>query len=192
MSADTVGSQRLAAAERIGKYWWLALGAGILSIIVGIVALVYPGPTLLAIGIIFGAYLVIWGVMQLFGGAGDHAAPTSVKVIRIIAGILGVLVGIALLVRPDQSVLTVAFVLAFWFIFIGILELAQGFAQSESRVWNIIWGIIGVIAGAIILAQPEIGLVTLVFIVGFGFILQGLVEIPMALAARKAYKDATA
>jgi uncharacterized membrane protein HdeD (DUF308 family) len=83
-------------------------------------------------------------------------------------------------------------VLAFWFIFIGILELAQGFAQSESRVWNIIWGIIGVIAGAIILAQPEIGLVTLVFIVGFGFILQGFVEIPMALAARKAYKDATA
>lgn len=192
MSAETAGSQRSAAFERIGKYWWLALIGGILSIIVGIVALVYPGPTLLAIGIIFGAYLVLWGVMQLFGGAGDHAAPTAVKVIRIIVGILGVLVGVVLLVRPDQSVLTIAFVLAFWFLFIGILQLSQGFAHSEGRVWNILWGIIGVIAGAIILAQPEIGLVTLVFIVGFGFILQGLMEIPMALAARKAYKGASA
>jgi uncharacterized membrane protein HdeD (DUF308 family) len=191
VSAETADSQRTAIAERIGKYWWLALTGGILSIIVGIVALVYPGPTLLAVGIIFGAYLVLWGVMQLFGGAGDHAAPTSVKVIRIVVGILGALVGVVLLARPDQSVLTVAFVLAFWFVFIGILQLSQGFAHAENRVWNIVWGIIGVVAGAIILAQPEIGLVTLVFIVGFGFILQGLMEIPMALAARKAYKAAS-
>ena len=191
MSAETAQAQRSAVAVRIGKYWWLALIGGILSVIVGIVALVYPGPTLLAVGIIFGAYLVIWGVMQLFGGAGDHAAPTAVKVIRMVVGILGALVGVVLLVRPDQSVLTIAFVLAFWFVFVGILQLSMGFAHGEGRAWNIIWGIIGVIAGAIILAQPEIGLVTLVFIVGFGFILQGLMEIPLALAARRVYKDAT-
>jgi uncharacterized membrane protein HdeD (DUF308 family) len=191
VSAETAASQRSAIAERIGKYWWLALAGGILSIIVGIIALVYPGPTLLAVGIIFGAYLVIWGVMQLFGGAGDHAMPTGIKVIRIIVGILGALVGVVLLVRPDQSVLTLAFVLAFWFVFIGILQLSMGFAHAEGRAWNIVWGIIGVVAGAIILAQPEIGLVTLVFIVGFGFIFQGLMEIPLALAARKAYKAAS-
>jgi uncharacterized membrane protein HdeD (DUF308 family) len=192
MSAEIAQEQRSAILERIGKYWWLALIGGILSIIVGIIALVWPGPTLLAVGIIFGAYLVVWGVMQLFGGAGDHAAPGAVKVIRIIAGILGVLVGVVLLIRPDQSVLTLAFVLAFWFIFIGILQMSQGFAMKEGRAWNIIWGIIGVIAGAIILAQPEIGLITLVFIVSIGFILQGLMEIPLALAARKLYKEAGA
>ena len=189
MSAPTADTQRAAIVDRIGKYWWLALIGGILSVIIGIVALVYPGPTLLAIGIIFGAYLVIWGLTQLMMGAGDHAAPTGVKVVRIIVGILGALVGVVLLVRPDQSVLTVAFVLAFWFVFIGILQLSQGFMVAEGRAWNIVWGIIGVIAGAIILAQPEIGLVTLVFIVGIGFILQGFVEIPLALAARKAYKE---
>ncbi len=40
------------------------------------------------------------------------------------------------------------------------------------------------VAGAIILAQPEIGLVTLVFIVSFGLIVQGVMEIPLALAAQ--------
>jgi uncharacterized membrane protein HdeD (DUF308 family) len=182
--ADTLGAQ----GERLGKYWWLALTAGILSIIVGIVALVYPGPTLLVVGIIFGAYLVIWGVMMLFGAAGDHAQPSAVKVIRIIIGILGALVGVVLLIRPDQSVLTLAFVLAFWFVFIGILQLSQGFSVKDGRAWNIVWGIVGIVAGVIILAQPEIGLVTLVFIVSFGLIVQGIIEIPLALAARKVYK----
>lgn len=182
--ADTLG----VPTERLGKYWWLGLTAGILSIIVGIVALVYPGPTLLAVGIIFGAYLVVWGVMQLFGATGDPMQPTAVKVIRMVVGILGALVGVVLLVRPDQSVLTLAFVLAFWFVFIGILQLSQGFAMKAGRAWNIVWGIVGVVAGAIILAQPEIGLVTLVFIVSFGLIVQGIMEIPLALAARKVYK----
>lgn len=182
--ADTLAAQ----GERLGKYWWLALTAGILSIIVGIVALVYPGPTLLVVGIIFGAYLVIWGAMMLFGAAGDHAQPTAVKVIRIIIGILGALVGVVLLIRPDQSVLTLAFVLAFWFVFIGILQLSQGFSVKDGRAWNIVWGIVGIVAGVIILAQPEIGLVTLVFIVSFGLIVQGIMEIPLALAARKVYK----
>ena len=53
-------------------------------------------------------------------------------------------------------------------------------------------GVIATIAGAIILAQPSIGLITLVWIVSLGLLIQGAVEIAAALGWRKLYKEGLA
>jgi len=72
------------------------------------------------------------------------------------------------------------------------MQLARGIAMSEGRTWNLVMGVIGLIAGIIILAQPEIGLVTLVWIVGIGLILQGVVEIVLGLGIRRLHKEGLA
>jgi uncharacterized membrane protein HdeD (DUF308 family) len=89
-------------------------------------------------------------------------------------------------------VLTVVLVLGFWWVLVGVLELVAAIASSEGRVWNIVWGVLGIIAGGIILADPGIGLITLVFIVGFGLIIQGCVEIAAAWTLRKLGKEGVA
>jgi uncharacterized membrane protein HdeD (DUF308 family) len=171
-----------------GRYWWLALVVGILSVIVGVAAIFFPEPTLLAVGLLFGAYLVIWSAGVLARGIGEHDQDTVMRVLRVITGIIGIFVGLILLVRPGQSVLTAAYALGFWWVIVGLLQLAQGFAVTEHRGWNIAWGVLGIIAGAIILAQPGIGLLTLVIIVSVGLIFQGSMEIMMALAMRRIAK----
>ena len=110
------------------------------------------------------------------------------RVLRVITGIIGIFVGLILLVRPGQSVLTAAYALGFWWVIVGMLQLAQGFAVSQHRGWNIAWGVLGIVAGAIILAQPGIGLLTLVIIVSVGLIFQGAMEIMMAMAMRRIAK----
>jgi uncharacterized membrane protein HdeD (DUF308 family) len=168
--------------------WWMLLLLGALTVIVGIVALAFPGPTLLAVGLLFGCYLVIWAgglLIVAFRGEGDS---TALRILNGIIGIIGVFVGIALILRPGQSVYTVVLVLGIWWVMIGVLQLAAGFAVSERRAWNIVWGLIGLAAGVIILVNPEIGLVTLVWIVGIGLIVQGAIEIGVATALRKAAK----
>jgi uncharacterized membrane protein HdeD (DUF308 family) len=176
----------------VTKYWWLPFVTGVLSVIIGVAALAWPGPTLLAVGLLFGIYLAVWGALTLFRGAGGAGMPVIARILYAILGILAVVTGLVLVVRPGESVLTVVLVLGFWWVLTGVLQLAAGVASSEGRAWNIAWGLLGVVAGAIILAQPEIGLVTLVWIVGLGLIVQGVIEVSAAWTLRGLRKEAVA
>jgi uncharacterized membrane protein HdeD (DUF308 family) len=176
----------------VGKYWWLPFVAGVLSVIIGVVALAWPGPTLLAVGFLFGIYLAVWGALTLFRGAGGHGVPVIGRILFAVLGILALVTGLVLMVRPGESVLTVVLVLGFWWVLTGVLQLAGAVASSEGRVWNIVWGLLGIVAGAIILAQPDIGLVTLVWIVGLGLIVQGVIEVGAAWELRGLRKEAAA
>jgi uncharacterized membrane protein HdeD (DUF308 family) len=178
-----------AGVEDVGRYWWLPLAAGVLTIIVGVVALLYPGPTLLAVGILFGAYLTVWGTMTLIRSVSDADVDTILRVLGVILGLLTALAGLILLVRPGQSVLTAALVLGFWWALVGIMQLVRGIVVAEGRVWNLLWGVVAVAAGAIILAQPRIGLVTLVWIVGIGLIFQGALEIAAGMELRRLRRE---
>lgn len=171
------------------KYWWLLAIIGALSVIVGFVALIYPGPTLLVVGLLFGIWLLIWGAFSIYRGAAFEGA-TLWRVLSVVIGVLGVLAGMVLIVRPGQSVLTLVFVLGIWWIVTGILEFIQGVAVKEYRWTNIILGFIGAVAGIIILAWPGIGLVVLVFVVGFTLIFRGVLELVLAFQLRKLGKEA--
>ena len=191
-NAAATASPGVAREEAPGHYWWIPLVAGVLSVIVGVVALAYPGPTLLAVGIIFGAYLAAWGTMIIVDSVSTHGEPTFARILGVIVGIIAVLTGLILLVRPGESVVTAALVLGFWWVLTGVMQIVRGIAISEGRTWNLVLGAIGLIAGIIILAQPEIGLVTLVWIVGFGLIFQGIVEIAAGWGIRRLHKEGIA
>lgn len=171
------------------KYWWLLTVIGVLTVIVGFVALIYPGPTLLVVGLLFGIWLLIWGAFAIYRGVADSGG-AGWRVLSVIIGVLGVLAGIVLIVRPGQSVLTLVLVIGIWWIITGILEFIQGIAVKDHRWTNIILGLIGAVAGLIILAWPGIGLVTLVFIVSFTLIFRGTLEIVLAFQLRKLGKEA--
>ena len=188
MSTAAPASPAPIVAGEGGRYWWVLLVAGILTVLVGIIALLYPKPTLLVVGLLFGVYLAIWGGMTLFHAVGDESMAVLVRVLEVVIGLLALFAGLLLIVRPGQSVVTAALVLGFWWVVVGFLQLVRGIAMPEGRVWNLLWGAIAVVAGAIILAQPEIGLITLVWIVSLGLVIQGAVEIAVALGWRKLHK----
>jgi uncharacterized membrane protein HdeD (DUF308 family) len=193
MAAMTSTPVPAAGEPRPGRYWWVPLAAGVLTMFIGFVALVYPGPTLLAVGLLLGGYLVFWGIMTLLRGlSGETEASAVWRIALVLLGMLTALAGLVLLVRPGESVLTAAWVLGFWWVLSGILQLVTGIAVAERRVWNLLIGLLGIVAGTVILAQPEIGLATLVWIVGLGLIFQGMLEIAAGLAVRRLHKEGLA
>ncbi len=82
--------------------------------------------------------------------------------------------------------------LGLWFGISGIVQLAQGFTASDGRVFNLIFGLIGLVAGVIILVHPTVGIVTLIWIVSISFMLRGLVMIAVGLTVKKANAAAPA
>jgi uncharacterized membrane protein HdeD (DUF308 family) len=175
-SADVVGP---------GPPRWLAGVAGALSLVIGVAALVWPGPTLLAVGLLFGIYFTIWAVSMLVRAISAHDVPVGLRILDIIVSVLALLLGLTLIVRPGASVATAALLLGFWWLLLGVMQLVHGVIDPVGRVWNVVWGIVGAIAGIIILASPEIALGTLVLIVGIGLILQGALELLVAFGGAR-------
>jgi uncharacterized membrane protein HdeD (DUF308 family) len=165
---------------------WIPAVSGVLTLLAGIAALVWPKPTLLVVGVLFGAYLALWGFITLVAGASAGDAPGGLRVLSVFSGLLALLAGLILMVRPGESILTLVWVLGFWWAVLGTMELVRGIVEPGGRLWNLLWGLVALAAGIVLLADPEIGLGTLVLIVGIGLILQGLLELVIAYTLHEA------
>jgi uncharacterized membrane protein HdeD (DUF308 family) len=167
---------------------WVMFVAGALSVAVGAAALIWPKPTLLVVGVLFGVYLALWGAVALLIAVAGEGVATGARILGVLVGLLGLLTGLVLMVRPGQSVLTIVWVLGFWWCVLGVMQLIRGIVVPGGRLWNLLWGVVGIGAGAILLAWPGIGLGTLVIVVSVSLILQGFLEIGLAAATAGARK----
>jgi uncharacterized membrane protein HdeD (DUF308 family) len=119
--------------EQVASKWWIPVLIGLLSVAVGILALAYEGITLLALGLIFGINILLYGMFALMAGF-EPGAPPSHAVLRTVIGILAILAGLVLIVRPGASVLVLLIAVGFWFIITGVGDLVRGITQPGQRV----------------------------------------------------------
>jgi uncharacterized membrane protein HdeD (DUF308 family) len=169
-----------------GKWWVVAL-LGVISIAAGVLALAYPDITLLALGLIVGINLVLVGVIWVALGMTEQHSEGG-RVLRFLVGFLAILAGLVCLVRPGAGVLALLIALSFWFIVTGIADLARALDEREHRVIAALLGVIGIAAGVIIVADPDIGLTTLALLAGIGFIVRGTVELMAGVYMRRLAK----
>ena len=163
--------------------WWVVALLGVISIAAGVLALAYPDITLLVLGLIVGINLVLIGGVWV-GLATMEQHTEGGRVLRFIVGFLAILAGLVCLVRPGAGVLALLIALSFWFILTGVADLARALDQREHRLIAGILGVIGIAAGVIIVANPDIGLTTLALLAGIAFIVRGTVELMASLYMR--------
>ncbi|GHI06561.1 hypothetical protein AQI88_19625 [Streptomyces cellostaticus] len=165
--------------------WQVVLGTGIVSLILGVLVLIWPGASLLAAGVLFGLYLLVSGVFQLVAAFGTHKT-TSLRVLAFISGALSILLGLFCFRGPMQSLL----LLALW---IGIGWLIRGITQtlaaaSDSRMpargWQIFLGIVTFVAGIVLIDSPFESVAVLTLVGGCWLVAVGIVEIVTAIRIR--------
>ena len=167
----------------IGRNWWLFLVVGLVSIIAGILAIVYPDITLLALGIIVGVGLLFSGGIEIAEAiAGDHES----RVLAAIVGVLSIVAGLICLRRPGESLLAIVVVLGIYLVVAGIVRFIRSFATLEDRALQMGLGIIDVILGILILSLPELSLVTLAILFAISLLIRGAFMVWMAFRLRGA------
>jgi len=172
--------------------WKSTLLSGILAIILGALMLWWPGPTLVVAAILFGAYLLVSGIAQVFFAFALHVGAGG-RILLFISGAASLVLAI-LAFRHFGTDPTLAFwLLAIWiavgFIFRGVATTATAVGElkgTSGRGWNIFFGVVTIIAGVVVLAYPFSSLVTLTVVVGVWLIVIGVFEIISALQMRKA------
>ena len=170
----------------LSRNWWLYLLAGVLSIVLGILALVWPGHALAITIVFFGLLLLLNGVVQVFAaiGAAGIRQPWGG---RLAAGIFGIIAGLAILRWPGVTALVALYLIALWAIVTGIIELVGAFAERATlpHAWLLaLTGAIWVLFGVAMMAWPHAGLLTLVYLVGIFAIVFGLSNCAVAFRLR--------
>jgi uncharacterized membrane protein HdeD (DUF308 family) len=165
-------------------HWWALVLIGLFQVIAGVLALVYVGVTLLALGLVFGINLLLAGTMLVVISSADNDASSGITAVRLVVGFLTILAGLICVVRPGASVLVLLLALAFWFVISGIGWLTEAMHAKNHRVLNAILGIAGIAAGVILVGNPDIGLNTLANLAGILLIIRGSLEFAAGWAIR--------
>jgi uncharacterized membrane protein HdeD (DUF308 family) len=187
MAPDDQPAQQLIADVRSSGT--VLVVAGLLSCAAGVLALVYPDITLLALGLIAGINVLILSAITLtdvFSASADAGA----RVLAGVLGILGIIAGITLMRRPGESLLVLLLVLGVWLVVSGIVDFVRAFATLEGRALRLLGALADIVLGTLILALPELSLKTLAVLVGLAFLVRGLIAVATGISLRRAARQA--
>ena len=178
--------------ESLRRFWWVFLITGIVSVLVGFIALVRPDEALVVIALLVGIWLVLWAGFILTMTLLQSDASGGRKALGILLAIVSFVAGVLIIARPWAGALAIALTFGLWLILSGITAAAQAAADERDRGWNIFRAVIDLIAGIVIIVVPEVGEFAIALIFGLWLILRGMMEIAASLVLRKLGPDAGA
>ena len=165
--------------DQLARHWWVIGLRGLAAILFGVLAFVWPGMTLAVLVLLFGAYALVDGVLTLiaaFRGGVQH------RIVMLVEGVVSVLAGLAAFVWPGLTALVLLYIIAFWAIVTGVLEIVAAIRVRRAisnELGLVIGGVLSVVFGVVLLIAPGTGALAVVFLIGayavvFGIALLGL------------------
>jgi uncharacterized membrane protein HdeD (DUF308 family) len=164
---------------------WLIL-LGVLAIIVGILALAWPGATILALVILFAVYAFIAAGLQVARAVTSATAGPVFG--HLLHALIDVAAGVVALVWPGPTALVLVLVVGIWAFLAGFTEIFTAFGSGETagtRAMFILAGLISVAFGVVLFAWPGPGAVTLTLLFGIFAIVYGVSHIATGIQLRR-------
>jgi uncharacterized membrane protein HdeD (DUF308 family) len=185
LKANGVKSRNLEESvmvEVMSRNWGGIALRGVLAILFGIVAFVWPGPTVAVLVIFLGAFALLEGITNVVIGVRGRQG------LYILEGVISVIAGVLFLVWPGLGALTLLYLVAFWAILTGIVRIVAA-VQMRRVVHNewflILSGVASVLFGAIAAVFPGAGILALLWFVAAWAIVIGVLLIALAISVRQ-------
>ena len=166
----------------------LRIALGVICLVLGLIALIWPQATLFIVAVLFGLQLILAGVLRIIAAVVLKTVPGGWGAVSGVLGVLIVIAGIICFFRPGTSLFVLALVLAVGWLIDGISELVSAFAVKRptgERVGLIAFGALAIIAAIVVLTFPGESLVLLARTGGVILIAFGVISLIAAFAARR-------
>ncbi len=181
-----MAKNELDAVEK--QVWGLAIGQGVLAILFGILALFWPGLTVALLIVFFGVFILVWSIVGIIVSL-TTIGQNKFWWLELIFSVLALGLSVYVLRNPEQTATIFVFLIGITFLVRGVVDLLQGLFDGSrkggSRVFSIIVGILGVLAGIITFQYPVSAGVAVVWIIGLYAVLYGALSIAFAFRAQK-------
>ncbi len=176
--------------------WKWFLVRGIVAIALGIVAMIFPGFTLLTFAMLFAAFSFVDGVSSLIAGIRGAREDADRWGALIFSGVTGIVVGVAFFLWPLLATATYAFLLvlliAFWALITGTLEIAAAIRLRQTIEGEIMLAFVGVLSVLLGLAlvvmlitSPGATLLSIGWLIGAYMLVSGIALVVLALRLKR-------
>ena len=182
------------SSDRISELWktqvtkarWLLAVRGVFSIAMGVVILVWPGISLVALTIVVGVYALANGMTEL--GFAFSAEGESRRSWFVLSGLIGIGFGVMVLAWPGISSLALLYVIGAYAIGFGILAIGASFQlplEGRDTALLVLAGLVAILFGIVMFARPGAGaLATLALIAAFALV-TGASQLVVAIGGKQ-------
>ena len=151
----------------LAQNWWLVALRGVLGIIFGVIALVMPQITLLALVLLFAAYMLVDGVLAIVPAVRE-ARRGQRWVLLVIEGLVRIGVAALAVAWPGLTIFAFVLIIAVWSVVSGALMIAAALRLNRryGRGWMGLSGFLSVLFGILLMAAPPVGAIVLTWWLG--------------------------
>jgi uncharacterized membrane protein HdeD (DUF308 family) len=168
------------------RCWRVVLLRGVIALIFGLAAFIWPHLTLATLVMLFGWYALVHGIFSMVAAIG-YQPESGNRWLLALEGVVGMLAGIITLRSPTATALVLIFFVWIWAVATGILRIAEAIRlrnEIRGEVWLALSGVVTVVFGLMLRLRPIAGLVALAWIIAAYALLLGLLEILLGLELR--------
>lgn len=155
--------------------WWMLVLRGAAALIFGVLALVWPGVTLVLLIALFAAYVLVTGIAALAGAFRNRGNEGWGLVLLL--GLVSIAAGVIAVIYPAITALVLVLLIGFNAIFQGVLDIAMAIRLRKEipNEWLLgLAGVLSIVFGAIVIIFPGAGALALIWLIAAYAIAIGL------------------
>jgi uncharacterized membrane protein HdeD (DUF308 family) len=172
--------------ELLMRSWWMLAVRGGLAVLLGVLAILWPGMTLLALVALFAAYALIGGAALVIGAVKNRQRDEKWWIVLLL-GIVSVTAGVWAVMLPQLTTLLLVLVMGVNALINGVLEIALAIRlrKTMEREWLLaLAAAISIVFGVLVVLFPAAGAFALVWMVSFYATLTGILLLALAFRLR--------
>jgi uncharacterized membrane protein HdeD (DUF308 family) len=170
-------------AERVAKNWWVLFLNGFSLIVAGVLIFSIDW-SVRSLSIFIGALFILQGFSTALAGGLDRTAQRT----NLVAGLLSIAAGVAIMVWPHPGLVAVGVFLGAWLIVMGTITITGAFAARDFIPDWWMWLILGLLEiplGVLALADPGATLAAFVTVAGIWAVAVGVMYVVLAFQLRR-------
>jgi len=171
---------------QITKMRWMLGLHGLASVVFGVMILAWPGISVYALTIVFGAYTLATGIVEL--GTAFTDVGREARGWLILRGLLGIIVGVLVFAWPSISALALLYVIGAYAVALGILFVVASFRlplDRSDKASMILTGSVPIVFGIVIFAKPGAGALAVLALIAAFALATGISELVVAIGGGK-------
>ena len=171
---------------QVTKMRWVLGLHGLASVVFGVMILAWPGISVYALTIVFGAYTLATGIVEF--GTAFTAQGKEERAWLILRGLLGITVGVLVFAWPGISALALLYVIGAYAVAFGILCVGASFRlplDGRDTASMILTGLVAIVFGIVIFAKPGAGALAVLALIAAFALVTGISELVVAIGGEK-------
>ncbi|PHX80799.1 MAG: hypothetical protein CK540_05980 [Thermoleophilia bacterium] len=171
----------------LGKSWKMLLTAGIISVVLGAIAIILPPLASVTITYLVGILLLIGAVAYV--AEAISRGSTGHRLWSALLAVLYVVAGVWLIINPISGTITLTWILATFFLLIGVLRLIAGISSRgklPNSGWTIVNGVLSILIAVLVIGNlPSSAAWAIGLLVGIQLLFDGIAVIATAIAGKQ-------